>query len=84
MRGHTGSIMTICVSADGKALASGGEDKKLKIWGLESGEELGTMSGHANSIKAIRFSRDSKQIASAGDDKSIRIWYSRAVIPKSF
>ncbi|MCU0368834.1 MAG: caspase family protein [Cyclobacteriaceae bacterium] len=44
--GHTGSIRTISVSADGKYLASGGEDQSVILWKLSE-------TGLAPSIRSI-------------------------------
>jgi WD40 repeat protein len=30
--GHAGKVLCLTFSADGKVLASGGEDRKIKLW----------------------------------------------------
>jgi WD40 repeat protein len=34
LKGHSGSVYSVCFSADGQKLASGGNDKTIKIWNL--------------------------------------------------
>ncbi len=42
--GHKGPIDSIAFSFDNKLIASGGRDKKIKIWNIEDGELLTTLS----------------------------------------
>ena len=38
---------TCAVSPDGKLIASGGTDRTIKLWELDTGVELHTLPGHA-------------------------------------
>ncbi len=75
MEGHVGWITTITYSADGKLLATGGEDGMIWIWDAETGEEVRRLWGHTGVVRSIVFSNDGKKLVSASDDGSIRIWY---------
>ena len=35
LRGHTGGVKTLALSADGKRLFSGSSDDTIKVWDLE-------------------------------------------------
>ena len=41
--GHTGTIWSVAVSPDGKRLISGSGDQTIKLWNIESGENLITL-----------------------------------------
>jgi len=70
-----------CYSPDGKKITSGDEDyinkefvNNIKIWDLETGKKLQTLTGHTKEITSVSFSPDGKKIASGSSDKAIKIW----------
>ncbi len=65
---------SIAFSPDGKYLASGSEDKTVKLWSLESQKEVTTLQGHSRSVKSVAFSPDGKYLASGSSDKTVRLW----------
>jgi WD40 repeat protein len=52
-------------SPDGRRIASGGQDRVVRIWDAATGEELLALGGHARTISAVAFSRDGKRLVSA-------------------
>jgi WD40 repeat protein len=71
---HDGVIYALAVSPDGKWLASGSSDKKIKIWGRITGKWERTLNGHSSAILALVFSPDGQILISASEDKTIRLW----------
>ena len=61
-------------AADGQTIASGGEDKIVKLWDRTTGQLKLTLTGHAGAVRALAFAPDGKTIASAGDEKTIVLW----------
>lgn len=61
-------------SERGPRLASGGADKLVKLWNLDTLDRVRTYRGHKDFISAVAFSPDGKQLASASLDGNIRIW----------
>lgn len=53
-------------------MVSGSYDTTAKIWSIESGQCLRTLSGHFSQIYAIVF--DGDLIATGSLDTSVRIW----------
>ncbi len=41
------------VYPDGLTLASGSEDKTIRIWNRYSGNEIRTLAGHAEAVRAL-------------------------------
>jgi WD40 repeat protein/serine/threonine protein kinase len=52
-------------SPDGKLIASGGQDRVVRLWDAATGEQLQALTGHARTISAAIFSRDGKRLVSA-------------------
>ena len=52
----------IAVSPDGKYIVSGSDDKTVKVWSLETGQEVRTLSGHTDSVNAVAVSPEPSQV----------------------
>src|SRR5262249_27461165 len=67
----------IDVSADGKLLASGSNDKTVRVWNIRSGQEIKSFH-HDRSVDSVRFSPDGETLAfSSGGpwaDGTIKPW----------
>ncbi|KAJ5096968.1 G-protein beta WD- 40 repeats containing protein [Penicillium angulare] len=74
MRRHSRTVKAIAISSYGKQIASGSDDKTIKIWHMETGDLQKTLNGHLSSVNAVAFSSDGRHIASGSSDKSIKLW----------
>ena len=73
---HSGQIPSASFSPDGKRIVTGSSylDEVVRIWNVESGEELQKVDKHAGeSIYAVAFSPDGKRIISAGGNGAVLI-----------
>ncbi|KAG8764123.1 hypothetical protein FRC12_008254 [Ceratobasidium sp. 428] len=62
-------------SPDGRRIASGSKDGKVRIWDAETGDAtLDPLMGHSNEVNSVAFSPDGRWIASGSDDQTIRLW----------
>ena len=72
--GHTGRVVSVCFSHDGKRIASGCFDDSIKTWDAESGRELATFRGHTSHVLSVAFSPDDRQLASGSGDRLVKLW----------
>jgi WD40 repeat protein len=69
---HAGYVRSL--SFDGKGLlASGSDDKMIKIWDVSSGLCVKKLSGHSGCVLSVIFDGNGL-LESGSDDKSIKIW----------
>jgi WD40 repeat protein len=54
-------------------LASGSDDKTIKLWDAQSGQVNSTLNVDSG-VNAVTWSPDAKSLASGSDDKTVRIW----------
>jgi WD40 repeat protein len=46
----------------------------VKLWDIETGKEIKTLSGHSDSVLSVSFSVDGKTLASGSWDKTVKLW----------
>ncbi len=72
--GHQGSVRSVAFSPDGRQVLSGGDDQRIKLWRVATGECLQTFRRYQGRILTVLFHPDRQHILSASDDQIIRIW----------
>jgi WD40 repeat protein len=78
LEGHGDYVISVAFSPDSTRLASGSDDKKVKIWDARSGACLQTLEGHGDYVISVAFSPDSTRLASGSYDKKVKIWDARS------
>jgi hypothetical protein len=71
---HADIVHDLVFSPDGKTLATAGYDRLIKIWDVETGQELRTLRDHSDSIYALAFSPDGNFLVSVSADRAVKVW----------
>ncbi|KAJ5464936.1 E3 ubiquitin ligase complex SCF subunit sconB [Penicillium daleae] len=69
-RGHTDSVM--CLQFEDNILMTGSYDATVKIWDMETGEELRELRGHTAGVRCLQF--DDTKLITGSLDRTIRVW----------
>ena len=75
---HSDHVNQLAFSPDGRWLASGGDDRSVKLWNIATGQMLRSIDEHPGKIAALAISPDGQRIATSYlfDDKTIKVWRS--------
>ncbi len=89
LRGHQDYVTCVGFSPNGRRLLSGSgnsiftgnqvnkpltSDYSVRLWDVETGNELACLKGHTGPVRAVAFSPDSRFALSGSDDHTIRLW----------
>lgn len=71
---HSRYVLATAFSPDGKMIASGSSDWRVRLWSINKSVPLTTLEGHRNWVRAVAFSPDGKLLASASTDGMLYLW----------
>lgn len=64
----------LAINTDAKILVSGGENKAIKIWNLQTGKLEKTFASDSGVINTLAISSDGKTVITGSGDRIVRIW----------
>jgi WD40 repeat protein len=87
--GHEDIVWAVAFAPDGRRAVSGGgmrkdgagpgyvagaRDHDIRLWDVDTGQELKRFTGHREAVGALAFSPDGSRVLSGGNDGSVRLW----------
>ena len=69
-----GRIFSLGISPDGRFLAAGDTQGKIRLWSFPNGQSAGLLTGHTNAVMSVAFHPAGALLASGSLDRSVRIW----------
>ena len=75
LAGHDGPVQAVAVSTDGRRAVSGGADRTVRVWDLDTGQQQAQLSGHHGPVAAVAVSADGRRaVSGSGADRTVRVW----------
>lgn len=74
LEGHSGKVLALAASPEGRLLASAGTDRSIRLWETSGSRLLRSIRSHGDCVNALAWSADGALLASASSDRSVRIW----------
>jgi len=67
-------VLSIALSPNGKTVASGSLDGKVRLWDVEMNKVVAKWTGHTETTRTLRWSIDGERVVSGSNDGTIRVW----------
>ncbi len=74
LAGHEGVVTGVAFNPEGTVLASSGFDGRAKLWDLDQGLELSTLTNQPLPLEGVDFGPDGRHVVTAGDDGKVNVY----------
>ena len=72
--GHRSRVNCLDVSHDRKMIASGSDDKDIRIWDVKTRKTRYVLEGHGWKVTSVHFSKDDRYLISSCNNGEVKIW----------
>jgi len=73
---HAAPVLAIAISPDARIIASGDQDRTIRLSDAVTGVTRQTLKGHAGAVNSVVFRPGGAELVSMGSDGAIRLWES--------
>ena len=74
LKAHNGEVTCVVYSWKGDKLVSGGSDKSVRLWTIETGTCDHDFTGHTREVTSVAYSPQENLIASGSSDGTLKLW----------
>lgn len=67
-------ISAVAFSPDGRILASGDQEGRIKLWDVKTRNDVATIKAHGKAVSSVMFSPDGSMLASGSGDDTVKLW----------
>jgi WD40 repeat protein len=72
--GHKGAVLCLAIDASGQWLASGGQDRTIRLWNTATNQEVARWEAHEEAVTALDFAYSGEKLVSGGSDGYVKLW----------
>ena len=73
LAGHEGNVTGVAFNPEGTILATSGLDGTVRLWDVESWDEIALLTDQNAALQGVDFSPDGRYVVTAGSDGIVRI-----------
>ena len=74
LRGESDTVDAVALTADGRVLAAGGQDRTVHLWDTADGRQITVLRGFTGPVQTVAFSPGGTLLAAGSADHTIRLW----------
>ena len=74
LKGHSSDVYRFCFSPDGRQLATTSQDRTVRVWDVETKQQVKILLQAKDPTYDVAFSADGRALAAVADDGVLRIW----------
>lgn len=73
-QGHTGPILKVAASQDGKYVVTAGADRRMVVYDAETLKPIRAFHQHRDAVTGLAFRRGTNQLYSCSKDRTVKVW----------
>lgn len=73
-QGHTGPILKVAASQDGKFVVTAGADRRMVVHDAETLKPIRAFTQHRDAVTGLAFRRGTNQLYSSSKDRTVKVW----------